>query len=179
MIVAGLDPGTRRCGFAVIRVVSTKMEIIEMGTWRLPEKESLGRRLEVLHQESTEFIRKYNPKIIGLAEAVAFKNVASALTLSEARGILRLSVFENLENAQDRLVELSPTQVKRSGVGSGNANKASLEKFMQWRFGKPAELMGAAASNSDAFDAMAIAWAAWIVHNGVLKRTLDERQTRP
>jgi crossover junction endodeoxyribonuclease RuvC len=174
MIVLGLDPGTRRCGFAVLLIKNSKFDVMEAGTWKLAEKLSLGKRLEQLHTNARALLERHNPHIIGLEKAVAFKNIPSALTLSEARGILRLAMFQSLEDVEQRLVELSPTQVKRSASGSGRASKSALQKIVNWRFPALQSLDGAAAKNSDTFDAVAIAWTAWIVHN----RTY-EQQTRP
>jgi crossover junction endodeoxyribonuclease RuvC len=167
MIVVGIDPGSRLCGYAVINVHHTSMTVLEAGTWRLFEKNALGFRLERLHALISELFQKFNPRLVGLEKAVVFKNIPSALVLSEARGVIRLAAFQSLESAEQRLIEISPTEVKRTGTGSGKSSKKTLEKLMSMRFGRlPLEYN----ASSDTFDAIAIAWTTWIVHNKSYER---------
>jgi Holliday junction resolvasome RuvABC endonuclease subunit len=92
---------------------------------------------------------------------VSFRNVASALVLSEARGVCRLAVFETLAHAERRLVEISPTQVKKAAVGYGSASKDQVSRFLAKRF-RMTEPQ-AAALGPDSFDAVAVAWATCLV----------------
>ncbi len=170
MIVAGLDPGSRRAGYAVLRMDSHSMEILSMGSWDLVKLAGpdLGDRLVELHKLATTFFKTHNPHIIGLEKAVAFKNVASALTLSEARGVIRLAGHQVLAEAAKRFVELSPTEVKRSAAGLGFSSKESIERALRLRFRNSRAFLEAAAESDkksgkiahDAFDAVAVAWAA-------------------
>ena len=170
MIVAGLDPGSRRAGFAVLRMDSHAMEIISMGSWDLMKVAGpdLGERLAELHRLAVVFFKTHNPRVIGLEKAVAFKNISSALKLSEARGVIRIAGHQVLAEASRRFIELSPTEVKRSAAGLGFSSKESVEKALRLRFpGSRAFLDAAVQSENvsgkiahDAFDAVAIAWAA-------------------
>lgn len=165
MIVAGLDPGSRRAGYAVLRVGAGSMEILEMGAWDLFKVAGpdLGDRLTELHRQATLFFKKHNPQIIGLEKAVAFKNISSALKLSEARGVIRLAAHQVLAQAGERFAELSPTAVKRSASGLGFGSKETVERALRLRFPQSRAFLEAAESGTiahDAFDAVAIAWAA-------------------
>jgi crossover junction endodeoxyribonuclease RuvC len=160
MILAGIDPGVRKCGFAVVELKSLQeFRILDLGFWKLPETESVGFRLERLHESVSAFLKIHNPRWIGLEKAVAFKNVSSALTLSEARGVIRLAVYQTLDQASGRLVELSPTAIKRSATGLGIAGKEDIQKILSFRFPDLKQIIEKSGPLShDAFDALAIAW---------------------
>lgn len=163
MIVVGVDPGSRRAGYAVLSADAQSVEIIEMGAWDLFKLagSELGERLTLLHKLSAEFFRKHNPQVIGLENAVAYKNVSSALKLSEARGVIRLAAHQVLDQAALRLVELSPTEIKRSASGLGLGSKETVERALRLRFPRShAFLNGGEKIAHDAFDAVAVAWAA-------------------
>ena len=173
MIIIGIDPGVQRAGFAVLEKRGTQLAVLELGTWDLlkypkgarpvgsDERRPLGDRLEQLHASVAELFGRYNPRIIGLEKAITFKNVASALKLSEARAVVRLAAHQRLESAHERLFELSPTQVKRHAAASGGATKEQVLRVLSLRFTGLAEIAAAGDFTHDAFDALAIAWTAW------------------
>ena len=165
MIVVGIDPGTQRTGYAVIEARGSVVEIRELGVWNLvqgsSERRALGERLELLAGELRGLLSRWNPWIIGLEKAVAFRNTASALTLSEARGVIRLCSHELLDRAEARIVELSPTSVKKEASGFGLAGKDGVRKGLALRFRNLASFDPEGRLSSDAFDALAIAWTAW------------------
>lgn len=164
MIVIGIDPGTVKAGFAVLRAEPGKVSIEEVGAWRLVgggARPPIGTRLEELFERVTALFEKWNPRFIGLEKAVAFKNVSSVLTLAEARGVVRLAAHCSLVRAEDRLIEISPTRVKRSATGFGGSKKGSVEKVLALRFPQLSRLTSGELPH-DAYDAVAIAWTAWL-----------------
>lgn len=67
-------------------------------------------------------------------EALYFaKNVTSALTVSEAKGVLRLTC----RLAGLSLVEYGPGAIKQSLVGRGRAEKAQVQEFVRMILGLP------------------------------------------
>lgn len=162
MIILGLDPGTQRTGYAVLEARGAQLEIRALGVWNLIQgNPPLGQRLEMLASELRALLTQWNPWIIGLEKAVSFRNTASALTLSEARGVIRLCAHEILEKADARLVELSPTAVKKEASGFGGAAKEGVRRGLELRFRNLASFDPEGSLSSDAFDALAVGWAAW------------------
>ncbi len=162
MIIVGLDPGTQRTGFAVIRVgARTKLEVVDWGVWKLAllaDSSDLGSRLEMLFDRAQKLFKDHNPRHIGLERAFNQKNVMSTMKLSEARGVLRLAAYKTLEAAESRLIEISPTAVKRAATGHGQGSKEFVLRSVMARFGisKVHDLKD---FTLDASDALAVCWA--------------------
>ena len=166
--ILGIDPGTRKAGYCVIQLAGANpqsLKILEWGVWNLNDRLSLGERLEILFTEASSLLKKWNPQIVGLEKAVVFKNVPSALTLSEARGVLRLAIYSELAEASQRLVELSPTLIKKSTTGRGLATKDEIKRSLGFRWGLNFASETLKNFSADAFDALAIATSAALVHN--------------
>lgn len=166
--ILGIDPGTRKAGYCVIQLSGANtqsLKILEWGVWNLNDRLSLGERLEILFTEASSLLKKWNPQIVGLEKAVVFKNVPSALTLSEARGVLRLAIYSELAEASQRLVELSPTLIKKSTTGRGLATKEEIKRSLGFRWGLNFASETLKNFSADAFDALAIATSAALVHN--------------
>lgn len=166
--VLGLDPGSERTGYAVLAMGSHRLELSRVGVWNLldlastsqgpKQRPSLGARLEALSVEFEALLKEFNPAIVVLEKAVHFKNVASSHVLSEVRGVLRLGLHRQLEKAESRLIEVSPTASKRIHAGSGAATKSSMIRSALFRFPELAlepQLKGRAAA--DMADAVALA----------------------
>jgi crossover junction endodeoxyribonuclease RuvC len=162
MIVVGLDPGTQRSGFAVIRVgARSKLEVIDWGVWKLAllaDSGDLGARLETLYDQAHELFSLHNPRHIGLERAFNHKNVLSTMKLSEARAVLRLAAYKTLASAESRLIEISPTAVKRAVSGHGQGSKDFVLRSVMARFGI-SSIKDQIDFTLDASDALAVAWA--------------------
>jgi crossover junction endodeoxyribonuclease RuvC len=162
--VVGFDPGTRLTGYAVLNSAGAKPFVVEAGVWELAklcvENASLGARLEVLAIEAQKLLQKYNPMAVGLEKAVVFKNAQSALKLAESRGVLRLVCYQTLEGADKRLLEISPTQIKKVASGWGRTQKKGIQSSIKKRFFKW-EAEANENSQPDTYDAIAVAFSTW------------------
>lgn len=59
-IILGIDPGTRRTGFGILRVQGDRLEHIDHGVIRLKDSAPLAERLNVLNQELQKLYSQYN-----------------------------------------------------------------------------------------------------------------------
>jgi Holliday junction resolvasome RuvABC endonuclease subunit len=88
--------------------------------------------------------------------------VDSAFKLTEARGVLRLAAHQTLEAAEDRLVEVSPSAVKKHASGLGSLSKEGVSKALKMRFRNLEAIVEQKGELAyDAYDALAVAWSAW------------------
>lgn len=164
MIIAGVDPGIRRLGFSVVEVKGRDLLVRELDVLHVDKvSDSVGERLEFIHEEMSARFRQWNPRWVGFEKAVNFKNVDSAFKLTEARGVIRLACHQQLGQADVRLLELSPTAIKKECSGSGSSSKENLQKVLRMHFPHLEEWVEKSGKKltHDAYDALAIAWTAW------------------
>ena len=87
MIVIGIDPGTANTGFGVVRTSGERMVALDGGVIETPPTLRVEQRLARLHESLGELIRWHEPKAMALEDLFFGKNVASALSVGEARGV--------------------------------------------------------------------------------------------
>ncbi len=147
MKVIGIDPGLSTTGFGILIQNQAQIRSVCYGTIKPPVKESLAIRLKYLHDEILKIFKTYQPETLAIEDTFYQKNVKSALTLGQARGIL---LFAGA-NFGIPCAEYSPRKVKKSVVGNGAATKEQVQ-FMVQRILNLSELP----TPLDASDALAI-----------------------
>jgi crossover junction endodeoxyribonuclease RuvC len=167
--VLGLDPGTRVAGYGVVeRARGGALRYVECGTIRLDTAQELGARLAQLARAVEEIVAELRPDCVALERAYAGRNVASALTLGEARGALKLVVHR----LGLPLCEYAPAAVKKKAVlGHGRGSKRMIQSRVAAICGLPT------APAADAADAVAIAFC-HLQGLGVMRRLAPTRPPR-
>ena len=84
-------------------------------------------RLLVLYEKINDLIRERQPDVVGVEKLFFSRNVTTAMTVSEARGVILLAVEMN----RTPLIELTPLQVKQAVVGYGQATKEQVTYLTQ------------------------------------------------
>ncbi len=90
MRIIGIDPGTGILGFGVIDVTGGKTQLVDAGVIRTPVKEDDAVRLETIFQELTDIIMHTKPTVISVEKLFFARNVTTAMTVSQARGVVLL-----------------------------------------------------------------------------------------
>lgn len=143
----GIDPGTRRTGFAVLRARAGRLESLGLGVIELRRDWTLVRRLAQLGDAMGELVRAHRPDEVSMEQAIYAQNPRTALVLGQARGVLVYAAA----TAGLAIHEYSPREVKRAVSGNGNASKEQVQ-------GMVGRLLGLSqAPVSDAADAAAMA----------------------
>ena len=128
MVILGIDPGTTRVGYGVIRKEGGKLTHVSSGLLKIPSG-ALSSRLFSLYTETKKIIASFRPERVGIEELYFFKNQKTAIEVAEARGVLMLAFAE----AGIPIVEVTPLQVKLGVAGAGNASKKAVAS-MVFRF---------------------------------------------
>jgi crossover junction endodeoxyribonuclease RuvC len=133
VIVIGIDPGTANTGFGVIRMSGSRMVALDGGVIETAADATVGERLTRLHDSLGELIRWHEPKAMALEELFFNKNVASALSVGEARGAALLAA------ARQKLpsFDYTPQAVKKAVCGSGSADKGQVQRMVASLLGLP------------------------------------------
>ena len=134
-VILGIDPGSRKTGFGVIRVERNQAQYVSSGTIRLPVKEALGARLRVLFESLSEIIDTYQPTAASIESVFMAKSADSALKLGHARGAAMVACVTN----ELEVFEYAARQIKQSVVGTGAANKQQVQHMVTALLGLSAE----------------------------------------
>jgi crossover junction endodeoxyribonuclease RuvC len=133
VIVIGIDPGTANTGFGVVRTSGERMVALDGGVIETPPDLSAEKRLHRLHDSLGELLRWHEPKAMALEDLFFGKNVASALSVGEARGVAKLAAAKHALPCFD----YTPQAVKKAVCGSGSADKGQVQRMVASLLGLP------------------------------------------
>jgi crossover junction endodeoxyribonuclease RuvC len=145
--VLGIDPGTRRMGWGVVRRVGTRLIHVAHGVISANEKAPLCERLVVIERELQEVVLEHRAASASVETLFFHKDATAAAKLGHARGVALLVCAR----AGMPVAEYPPARVKRTVTGHGRAEKAQVAQIMR------VLLSLAAPPASDAADALALA----------------------
>ncbi len=125
MIILGIDPGTTRVGYAVIKKKDNdNLNLLTCGCLESKNKEQKDRLREISDLISN-LILKYHPEILAIEKLFFAKNAKTALAVAEARGVIINSAnYLNLN-----ISEFTPLEVKVAITGYGKAEKEQVKKM--------------------------------------------------
>jgi crossover junction endodeoxyribonuclease RuvC len=151
MKVLGIDPGSATVGYGVVERTASPgspARLLECGILRTRPRESLQRRLAVIHAGLHELIARHRPDVLAVEGIFYATNVRTTIVLSHARGVILLAGAQ----AGIAVAEYSPALVKKTVVGRGAALKPQVG-YMVAKLLKLSE----APRPADAADAVAVA----------------------
>lgn len=128
MVVIGIDPGTATTGYGLIREADDgSLSVLDYGAILTPPDLPMSRRLLELHRRLHEILLLHRPDS-GAVEKLFFqRNVRTALTVGQARGVVLLALAEfGMEAA-----EYTPLEIKQAVVGYGGADKNQVQQMVR------------------------------------------------
>lgn len=129
--IIGIDPGLASTGWGLIQAVSNRIVYLAHGVITTSSKLSQQERLLILHTKLSEIIDQYKPSCAGMETLYFAKNVTSAMAVSEARGVVTLTL--GLKNIP--LSEYTPHGIKQAVVGIARAEKAQVQESVRFLLG--------------------------------------------
>jgi crossover junction endodeoxyribonuclease RuvC len=145
VIVLGIDPGSRRCGYGVVAREGTRLVVLASGVL-VPGDRPVPERLAHILDGLGELIARVQPAEVSVEHVFCGASARSALVLGEARGVALAAAAR----AGLPIFEYAPTEVKLAFTGSGRATKDQMIRSARM-------LLGAAPRLSDEADALALA----------------------
>ncbi len=128
MLVLGIDPGTATTGYGLVRQLSGRqVELVDYGVIRTPANQPMAERLRQLYHDLSAIIAKYAPDEAAVEELFFSRNVTTALSVGQARGVAILAAAE----AGLPVHEYKPREVKQAVVGYGNASKEQVQQMVR------------------------------------------------
>lgn len=144
----GIDPGNAICGYGFVELEGNSLHGAGCGVIRTASSMRRGERLKILFEAIDSLLRERRPDVVGVEKLFFNRNVTTAMTVSEARGVILLAVEQN----SVPVLELTPLQVKQAVVGYGQATKEQVTYMTQRLL-----CLGKKPTPDDAADALAIA----------------------
>jgi crossover junction endodeoxyribonuclease RuvC len=126
MKILGLDPGTVATGFGIVIFESGRLGLERCGVWRPPAKLALPEKLDFLFSALLDLLAETRPAAVSVETVFAARNLASALKLSHARGVLLAAA----SRSSVPVFEYEPRLVKKALVGYGQAEKEQVRAMV-------------------------------------------------
>jgi crossover junction endodeoxyribonuclease RuvC len=148
MIILGIDPGSRKAGYAFIEKKGRTLRLLDSGVLRYDKEKEFLLRLGDIYQSIKKLCHEYQPDEVAFESLIYVKSVTSLAKLAQARGAM---IAACMELKRGHIYEYSPNSIKSCISGFGHADKEGLLKALKLYFG-PLQI-----SSHDESDAIAIA----------------------
>ena len=126
VVVLGIDPGTAHTGYGVVFSRGRTLAALDGGVIETAPGEPLERRLSLIHLQVCELIDEHEPEAVAIEDLYFGQNVASALAVGQARGVVLLAAGQ----AGLPCFSYTPQQIKQSVCGSGRAEKDQVQRMV-------------------------------------------------
>lgn len=131
MRIIGIDPGTGILGFGVVDINGAKTKMVTAGVITTPAHTPIDERLEEIYDGLTEIIRETKPEIMSIEKLFFTKNVTTAISVAQARGVAMLTG----RKARLQIAEYTPNEIKQTLTGYGRADKKQVQEMVRIQLG--------------------------------------------
>ncbi len=126
-VIMGIDPGTNKMGYGIIRIVGNHPEMVVMGYIELSKLGNSYLKLKHIYERVSALVRQYRPDAVAFEAPFFGENVQSMLKLGRAQGVA-IAAAQVLDVD---IFEYAPTKVKIAVSGSGGASKEQVARMLQ------------------------------------------------
>lgn len=163
MIVVGIDPGTARTGYGLVRETEGGLAAVAYGVVETAAGVPAAQRLQTIYHELRELLDLHRPASGAVEKLFFARNVTTALAVGQARGVALLA----LADAGVAISEYTPLEVKQAVAGYGRADKVQMQAMVRMLLG-----LAEAPRPDDAADALAVAICH--LHSAKMKALVSE-----
>lgn len=126
MKVLGIDPGSGIVGFGYVQKGSSP-RMLGGGVIKTTIGDETAIRLLELYESLKELIHEFQPEVASVEKLFFAQNVTTAMTVSQARGVILLALAE----AKIPIYEYTPLEIKMAMTGYGRATKAQVQEMVR------------------------------------------------
>jgi crossover junction endodeoxyribonuclease RuvC len=163
VLVLGIDPGTAITGYGLVREEEERLVLVDYGVIMTPSGQPMPVRLQAIYHGLSSVIRQHQPQVAAVEELFFSRNVRTALSVGQARGVALLG----LADAGLPIFEYKPLEVKQAIAGYGGADKLQVQHMVRMLLN-----LDEVPQPDDAADAIAV--AVCHIHSARMKRLLEE-----
>ena len=127
MKILGIDPGTATTGWAVVEEIKKNSRLVACGCVNTSKFHSDEERLVEIGRDIALLIKKYKPDEAAIEDLFFFKNLKTAITVAQARGVILYEIKKNIVP----LFSYTPLQVKQALTGYGRADKNQIQEMVK------------------------------------------------
>ena len=128
MLVLGIDPGTATTGYGFVREhPNGDLEAVAYGVIKTAARQPMPERLRLLYDSITALVREHQPDAAAIETLYFGKNVTTAITVAQGRGVILLALAE----AGLPIREYKPSEIKQAIAGYGNAEKSQMQEMIR------------------------------------------------
>ena len=127
MRILGIDPGIGRTGWGIIEDSSSKLQAVSFGCFETMPNSPTPQRLVLIYNHLQHLIDEYRPEALGIEDLFFNRNVSTALTVGQSRGVVMLAA----EQAGLPIGIYTPLQVKMAVTGYGRAEKKQIGEMVK------------------------------------------------
>jgi crossover junction endodeoxyribonuclease RuvC len=125
MKILGIDPGSVRVGYGLIKKGKGGLKFIKAGLLEMTAKDK-NKRLLDLERSFSRLLKKEGPDLAVLERLYFAKNLKTALEVAQSQGVLTLLIIKN----KIPLLECTPLEIKQGLTGYGLADKKSVAEMV-------------------------------------------------
>jgi crossover junction endodeoxyribonuclease RuvC len=145
--ILGIDPGTRNCGYAIIRLEGSKMQLVEAGLIKM-KAEGLQFQIPQMVEALEQIFAAHRIDEVAMEDIFFAHNPQSVLKLAQFRGAITLKLLQEF----GQFAEYTPLQVKKALTGKAKAAKEQVAFMVKRLLGIKKEI-----KPLDITDAIAVA----------------------
>lgn len=132
MLCLGIDPGTARIGYGLVREHNDgALQAIDYGVITTPARTPMPERLKMIYDGVKQIIDTYEPDRAAVEELFFAKNTTTAITVAQGRGVILLTLIQ----AGLPIGEYKPNAIKQSLTGYGAAGKPQMQEMTRMLLG--------------------------------------------
>ena len=122
----GIDPGLAATGWGVVRFDGVRFRHVAHGVLETGPELALPDRLRAIYEGVLSVLEEYKPDEAGVEELYFARNVASAIPVAHARGVVVLALGQR--GVPTGFYQ--PQQVKQAVIGRGRAEKGQVQRLV-------------------------------------------------
>lgn len=127
MRIIGIDPGIAIVGFGILEKRGSQLLPIQYGSIQTEAGLSVPLRLKQIFSAMENLVATYKPDEMAVEKLFFNKNVTTAFTVGQARGVILLAA----ELSGIPVHEYTPLQVKQAVTGYGAADKKQIQEMVR------------------------------------------------
>lgn len=163
MVILGIDPGTGRTGYGVIKKdVKGKdknkngFELVDYGCIVTTKDNEMGERLYFIQKELSKLFKKHQPDCLAVEQLFFGVNSRTVMAVGQAKGVIMVTAA----SFKVPIFEYTGLQAKLVVAGHGRADKKIVQKKVRSWLGvnsRTAQFSAKDHAWDDAADALAVA----------------------